>query len=59
MLVDLIVNASVIVVFGEMCLTYVLSLRKSPKVDVIFFIQKVRRSRECRWCDWLEWFGRN
>jgi len=53
MLVDLIVNASVIVVFGEMCLTYVLSLRKSPKVDVIFFIQKVRRSRECRWCDWL------
>ena len=54
MLVDLIVNDSVIALFDDMCLTSVFSLRNSPKVDVIFVILKVHRNKAWLGCDWRE-----
>ena len=51
-LVDLMANARVMAVAEEMCLTSVVSLRKRPKVEVIWFIAWVRGSRGWRGCDW-------
>lgn len=51
-LVDLMLNARVIVVSEEMCLSSVVSLRKRPKVEVIWFTGRVRGSRGWRGCDW-------
>ena len=52
MLVDLMVNDSVIVLFDDMCLTSVFSLRNSPKVDVIFVILNVHRNKAWLGCGW-------